>query len=100
LYAKCIDLLHRGSHNTTLLALSDALRGRLAPFHRPVCFRGSRRLRDSRQAHDRALAAILDSDPGRARRASSGLNAILRIGAARGAQRTRSSPSAPRGRSG
>ena len=85
------DLLHRGSHNNTLLALSDALRRRLAPFRRPVFFRGSDRLPDSWQEHDRVVAAILDSDPERAHRAmgahlvNSSLDVISCIEAARDA---------------
>ena len=85
------DLLHRGSHNSTLLALSEALRRRLAPFHRPVFLRGSKRLPDSWQEHDRVVAAILDSDPERAHRAmgahlvNSSLDVISYIEAARGA---------------
>jgi DNA-binding GntR family transcriptional regulator len=56
------DLLHRGSHNTTLQTITHELRRRLAPFRKPAFFHGSKRLLESWREHEAVLAAVLAAD--------------------------------------
>ena len=60
------DMLHQGSHNESLQSISGELRRRLAPFRRPIFFRGTKRLKNSWDEHDNVVNAILAADAKRA----------------------------------
>jgi DNA-binding GntR family transcriptional regulator len=54
--------IYAGSHNETLFELAMTLRRKLAPFRRPVFFRGAERIEKSFDEHQLIVEAILASD--------------------------------------